>query len=212
MPESNEQTISTLEQLAELFPEPSERSIVKETDYLTDAYQRWLEQATFFTIASHSAPQENTVQNIDCSPRGDAAGSLIKIVDDKTLLIPDRKGNNRLDTLRNLIAKPDIALLFLTPGINEALRIKGTAQISKDPELCALFDGKFKPAIVVIKVSIRSVYFQCSRAAARSGLWNIDTHQQRSDLPSAGEMLVSAGAAIDAEHYDTDLQERLKEM
>ena len=208
----NTHTISSVEQLASLFEETSERSLVKETDHLTEAYTDWLEQATFFTIASHSEIAGEPFDNIDCSPRGDKAGSLVNIVDSKTLLIPDRKGNNRIDTLRNLVAKPDIALLFLTPGIPEALRIKGTATLSTDPELLSQFDAGNKPVILVIEVAIRSVYFQCSRAAVRSGLWDASSFRKRSELPSAGQMLHGAGAVLDPTAYDADLAIRMKEL
>lgn len=186
--------------------------MVKETNHLTKAYRHWLEQATFFTIASHSAPNDGPVQNIDCSPRGDRAGSLVHIKDDKTLLIPDRKGNNRIDTLRNLVVQPDIALLFLTPGINEALRIKGTARLTTDPNLLALFTTEPKPVVIVIEVAISAVYFQCSRAAMRSGLWNSESFRGQQELPSPGTMLKEAGADIDAASYDKELQQRLQDL
>ncbi|MGI9463795.1 MAG: MSMEG_1061 family FMN-dependent PPOX-type flavoprotein, partial [Aestuariivirgaceae bacterium] len=127
-----------------------------------------------------------------------------------TLAIPDRRGNNRLDTLRNIITDPRIALLFLIPGINETLRINGQARIVTDPELIDSFAvGDKKPATVII-VEVGSVYFQCARALKRAQIWSPDTHAHREDVPTAGQMTKAAAPDFDADTYDAELPARQK--
>ncbi len=200
----NSHLISTLNDLVGLYGTVNKHSLVKETPALTVEYRRWLERSRFFAIAS-SGPE-----GLDCSPRGDARGELFRLLDDRTLAIPDRRGNNRLDTLRNIVADPRVALLFLIPGINETLRINGRARISTDPDLIDSFavDDK-KPATVII-VDISSVYFQCARALARAQLWDPDTKANRQDVPTAGQMTEAASPSFDADTYDSDLAARHK--
>ncbi|MEH6547848.1 MAG: pyridoxamine 5'-phosphate oxidase family protein, partial [Sneathiella sp.] len=125
--------ITSIEDLEALYGFANPNSQAKETSFLTSAYRNWIEKAPFFALASVGEG------GLDCSPRGDAAGQLFRIVDDKTLIIPDRRGNNRLDTLRNIIGDPRVALLFLIPGINETLRINGKARVSTDAKLLDQF-------------------------------------------------------------------------
>jgi hypothetical protein len=176
----------------------------KETDRLTPAYRRWIERAPFFAMAT-SGPG-----GLDCSPRGDPAGRLFHILDDRTLLIPDRRGNNRLDTLKNLIADPRVALLFLVPGINECLRIAGRAVVTTEAALRSRFDRQGKQPTMVIVVSIDAVYFQCARALMRAELWEPSKQVPRSAVPTAGEMSKSADATFDPVTYDADLLARQK--
>jgi uncharacterized protein len=195
--------VATLEALEALYGPASPRSITKETTRLTPPYRRWLEQAPFFAIAT-SGPG-----GLDCSPRGDAVGGLVHVVDDQTILIPDRRGNNRLDTLRNIIADPRVGLLFLVPGINETLRINGRATLSTDPALIDRFSVEgAKPATVIV-VAIDAVYFQCSRALLRSKLWHSDVQRSYETVPTPGQMLKAAAPEIDAPAYDADLSKRL---
>jgi uncharacterized protein len=197
-------TITTLADLEALYGETNPNSLRKETPRLTPAYRQWLQAAPFFTVAT-SGPG-----GLDCSPRGDPAGS-VRILDDATVAFADRRGNNRLDTLRNLVQDPRIALLFLAPGINETLRINGRAEISVDPELLASFkmDGK-QPATVVM-VHIHAVYFQCARALTRARLWDPSRYIAKSSVPTAGQMSKSADATFDAEAYDAILPTRQAE-
>jgi PPOX class probable FMN-dependent enzyme len=128
------------------------------------------------------------------------------------VLIPDRRGNNRVDTLRNLVRDPRISLLFMIPGIGNTLRINGRAEISVDPELCASFDMHGKVPKCVVVVTAERVYTQCPKALVRSRLWSPDSLVDRSQLPSAGEMMADLSkGAIDAAEYDKAYPQRLKE-
>lgn len=194
--------ITTIDQLEALYGPVNPTSLVKETAHLTAEYRTWIEAAPFFAIASIGPG------GLDCSPRGDKTGQLFEVVDDKTILIPDRRGNNRLDTLRNIVADPRIALLFLIPGINETLRINGKAMVSADPELLQRFavDGKL-PA-TIIRVTINAVYYQCARALMRSRLWDPASQVPRTGIPTAGQMNRAASTDFEAEPYDDALMAR----
>jgi uncharacterized protein len=194
--------INTLPELLALYGEVNPNSLRKEAPQLTPAYRKWVEAAPFFAVAT-SGPG-----GLDCSPRGDAPGQLFQVLDDKTIAIPDRRGNNRLDTLKNLVADPRVALLFLLPGITECVRINGRATLSTDPALRQRFDMDGKLPVTVIVVAIDTVYFQCARALMRSRLWDPSSHAQRSDIPTAGEMTKSAMPEFDAESYDAALLKR----
>lgn len=194
--------IDSLVALEALYKPVNPTSLAKETGFLTAAYRRWIEAAPFFALATVGAG------GLDCSPRGDRRGQLIEIEDEKTLLLPDRRGNNRLDSLRNLVADPRLALLFLVPGIDETLRINGRATLTTDPQLRQRFDvGGHLPALV-LRIHIEAVYFQCARALTRADLWNPDTYSQPGTLPTAGQMIKAAKADFDAETYDADLRAR----
>ncbi|MBE7637108.1 pyridoxamine 5'-phosphate oxidase family protein [Sneathiella sp. P13V-1] len=197
--------ISSIEQLEAVYDEVNPISLAKETDYLTPAYQSWLEKSAFFALAT-SGPE-----GLDCSPRGDQEGTLFKIVDNRTLLIPDRRGNNRIDSLRNMLRDPRIATMFLIPGISECLRINGTATLSTDPELTGQFDVDGKIPRVVIILKIEAVYFQCARAIIRSGLWKPENIKSKDEVPTAGAMTKSAKEDFDAAEYDAALPQRQKD-
>lgn len=194
--------VTTLEALQALYGAVNPNSLRKEVGHLTSAYRRWVERAPFFAIATSGAG------GLDCSPRGDPAGQLIRVLDDKTIAIPDRRGNNRLDTLKNIVVDPRVALLFLMPGINETLRINGRARLMTDDALRASFTVDGKLPVTVIVVSIEAVYFQCARALMRSALWDSSTHVARGAVPTAGEMSKSADETFDAVTYDADLLPR----
>jgi PPOX class probable FMN-dependent enzyme len=195
-------TIETLEQLEALYGEPGAVSIIKEVHELTPEYRRWIEAAPFLALAT-SGPG-----GLDCSPRGDPAGELLHVLDSKTLVIPDRRGNNRLDTLRNIVVEPRIALLFLIPGIDETLRINGRAVVSTDPVLIARFTKSGKPPGTVLIVTIDSVYYQCARAVKRAQLWAAARHHDVSNVPTAGEMIKAIDSFFEADTYDATLSER----
>lgn len=194
--------VASVEQLASLYDPAGENSLRKEARRLTPEYRRWLERAPFMALAT-SGPG-----GLDCSPRGDRVGDLCRVVDEATLIIPDRRGNNRLDSLRNIVADPRIGLLFMIPGITETLRINGRAHLSIDPELLASLAVDGKGPVTAIVVGIEAVYFQCARALIRSGLWDPGARADAAEVPTAGQMTRSANPAFDAESYDTALRPR----
>jgi len=184
--------------LTALYGPVNPNAISKEISQLNAEYRHWIEQAPFMAIASIGAG------GLDCSPRGDVKGRLFRIIDDQTIAIPDRRGNNRLDTLKNLVADPRIALLFLLPGINESLRINGEAQVVTDHSLIECFTVDGKAPVTVILVTIKSVYFQCASALLRSALWSPENFIDKSKAPTAGQMIKSTNAEFDAETYDAE--------
>ncbi len=194
--------ISSMEELENLYETAHPLSIQKETNHLTPDYESWLSKSRFFALATQGD------DGLDCSPRGDATGQVFELLDNRTLIFPDRRGNNRIDSLRNIVRNPSIALMFLIPGINEALRINGHAVISTDGELLKKFEVSGKLPKSVVYVEIDAVYFQCARAIIRSNLWNIDEQINSKDVPSAGSMLKSAKADFDADAYDKELPQR----
>jgi uncharacterized protein len=194
--------INSVEELIALYGEVNPNSLRKEAPSLTAAYRRWIDQSPFMAVAT------NGPGGLDCSPRGDAVGQLVRIADENTILFPDRRGNNRLDTLRNLVVDPRISLLFLIPGVQECMRVNGTATVSTDPDLVRLFDVDGKLPVTVVSVTIGSVYFQCGRAIIRSGLWIQHNVGLSDDVPTAGEMTRSVDATFDAGPYDAALGER----
>ncbi len=197
-------TITDEATLVALYGESSPAALTKEVDYLHPHYRAMIAASPFVVLAT-SGPG-----GLDVSPRGDPAG-FVAIEDDRTLLIPDRRGNNRVDSLRNLIADPRIALQFLIPGVGETLRVNGRAKISIDPALLARFPMQGKLPRSVIVVHVETVYFQCQKALVRSELWNPAKHIERKALPSTGTILadISRGAA-GGEEYDRAYPERLK--
>jgi PPOX class probable FMN-dependent enzyme len=197
-------TIHDLTALESLYAEPNDTSTLKEIPYLHPHYAAFVKAAPFAVLAT-TGPG-----GLDASPRGDPPG-FVEIVDDKTLLLADRRGNNRIDSLRNIIADPRVALLFLVPGIGETLRINGVAEISADPALLARFAMGEKLPRTVLVIHIDTVFFQCSRALIRSELWNPAKQLPRKALPSTGEMLAAVTEQrIAAEPYDRELPGRLK--
>lgn len=197
--------ITSIEELEAVYGEPSPRSLVKEIDRISEHYRAFIEKAPFVAVATCGP------EGLDCSPRGDAPG-FVRVVDERTLALPDRRGNNRVDTLRNLIRDPRISLLFLIPGVNETLRINGRAEISIDPELCASFAVEEKLPRSVVVVAVERIYFQCQKALVRSRLWDADAQIPRSELPSTGTMLEAlSDGDFDGEEYDRRYSEYLKE-
>jgi PPOX class probable FMN-dependent enzyme len=190
--------------LEAIYGVPASTSILKEVDHIHPHYRAMIEASPFMVIAT-SGPE-----GLDASPRGDPPG-FVHVVDENTLLIPDRRGNNRIDSLRNLVRDDRIGLLFLIPGVGETLRVNGRAAISLAPELIGRFPYRGTLPRTVIVVRVESVYFQCSKALVRSDLWNPDKHISRSDLPSTGTILadVTAGRA-GGDQYDRDYPDRMR--
>jgi PPOX class probable FMN-dependent enzyme len=196
--------ITSMEQLQSLYGEKLPTSVIKEIDHINDGYRKLIEAAPFVAVAT-SGPE-----GLDCSPKGDAPG-FVRILDDKTLAIPDRPGNNRIDSFRNIMGDPRIALLFLIPGIGETLRVNGRASISIDPDLMQSFavGGKLPRSILI--VHIESIYFHCSKAIVRSKLWEEATKIDRKSLPSTGTIIAELSSGkFGGEVYDREAPERIK--
>lgn len=201
---SEDHRIKDVAALERIYGKPAGAAVAKEIDYLHPHYQRMIAASPFVVLAT------NGPAGVDTSPRGDAPG-FVAVEDEKTLLLPDRPGNNRIDSLRNILADPHIALLFLIPGIGETLRVNGRAAISIDPALLARFKVNDKSPRAVLVISVDTVFFQCSRAILRSRLWDPAQHIERSSLPSLGRMVADISrSGFDAESYDKGLYERLK--
>ena len=201
-----EHLVTTIEQLEALYGQPYGPAVVKEIDHISSGYRKLIEAAPFVAVATGGP------EGLDCSPKGDAPG-FVRILDDKTLAIPDRPGNNRIDGYRNILRDPRIALLFLIPGVGETLRVNGRAAISIDPELMQSFAVNGKLPRCVLIVHIESVYFHCSKAIVRSKLWDASTQVDRKSLPSTGTIIaeVSQGK-LGGETYDREAPERIKAM
>ena len=188
---SQDHILTTIEELEALYGEPLGRSLIKEIDHISDHYRAFVEASPFLIIASIGP------EGLDCSPRGDPAG-FVRVADEKTVLIPDRRGNNRIDTLRNIVWDPRVSLLFLIPGVGETLRINGKGRITTDPDLCQSFEMQGKVPKSVIEVRADRVYFQCQKALVRSKLWAGETQILRDRLPTAGQIM----AALSEEPFD----------
>ena len=191
-------------ELEAIYGQPAGAAVIKEIDHISDHYRRFIETSPFVVLAT-SGPD-----GLDCTPRGDPAG-FVRVADERTLLLPDRRGNNRLDTLRNLVRDPRIALLFLIPGVGRTLRVNGRAVISTDPKLCDSFVMEGKAPRSVIVVTAERVYTQCPKALVRSHLWDPAKFLTESDLPSSGTIMQALQASFDAEAYDREYPQRLKE-
>lgn len=195
--------IDTMEALDAIYGEANPRSLAKELDHISKEYQAFIERSPFVVLAT-AGPE-----GLDCSPRGDPPGFCV-VEDSKTVLMPDRRGNNRVDSLRNIVRDPRISLLFFVPGVGETIRINGTAQIRTDPDLLSRFEIKNTLPRSVVVVTADRVYFQCQKALHRSRLWSEESHVPRKELPSAGDILKSVDQAFDSESYDRTYPEHMK--
>jgi len=182
-------------ELAALYGTPRTAAVAKVTPVITPHYRAWIEASPFCALASVGP------EGLDCSPRGDR-GAVVRVIDERTIAIPDRRGNDRIDTLRNIVRDPRVALMFLIPGSGTVLRVNGRGAITADREV--LEDHAVDGALprTVLFVTAEAVYFQCSRAVVRSGLWS--GHADTSQLPSVGTMLEALEASIDARTYDAE--------
>ena len=197
--------IATIEQLEAIYGFPGESSTVKVADRVTPSYRVLIEKSPFAALAT-SGPE-----GLDCSPRGDLPG-FIRIHDEKTLMMPDRRGNNRIDSLRNIVRDPRVALLFLIPGSGSTLRANGHAQVSADPALLASFKMEGKAPRTVIVMTVHEIYFQCARAIVRSDLWNLDKRVDPKSLPTPGQILAEMSEdRVGGEQYDREWPERARQ-
>lgn len=175
--------ITTLDALRGIYKTPTERAVKKQIDHLDPHCRRFIGLSPFLVLSS-----SNVDGHTDASPRGGEAG-FVHVIDERTLAIPDSPGNNRLDTLTNIIANPEVGLIFLLPGVDETLRINGTAEIRDDDALRQSFAVQGRPPATVILVSVRDAYLHCAKSIMRAGLWREDVKIERAALPSMGEML-----------------------
>ncbi|MBA3042175.1 MAG: pyridoxamine 5'-phosphate oxidase family protein [Alphaproteobacteria bacterium] len=193
--------IRTPEALREIYQGVSEASLVKVTPALTADYRRMIEASPFMALATVGP------EGLDCSPRGDRS-AVVRVEDEKTLAIPDWRGNNRIDSLMNIVRDPRVALMFLIPGSNTAIRVNGQAVVSVDADLLDSFEMDGKHPRSVVLVTIDEVYFQCARAIMRADLWNPQSFVDPKSLPTPGDLLQAAQADFDKETYDHQWPER----
>ncbi len=207
MAPGNGKLVTTMDQLMGLYEAPSDVSSAKEIDHVSDHYRAFIEAAPFFALATGGP------EGLDCSPRGDAPG-FVRVADPKTLMVPDRRGNNRIDSLRNIMRDPRVALLFLIPGIGETIRVIGSAALSIDPDLLASFTVNGKLPCCVIVITVERVFYQCTKAIVRSKLWDPARHVDRASLPTTGAILAAqtAGRLGGAEHDRGQLERTMAKL
>ena len=197
--------IATIEALEAIYGQTGETSIVKVADRITPSYRVLIEKSPFAALAT-SGPE-----GLDCSPRGDLPG-FVRIHDETTLMMPDRRGNNRVDSLRNIVRDPRVALLFLIPGSGSTLRVNGHAQVSAEADLLASFKMDGKAPRTVIVMTVHEIYFQCARAIVRSDLWNPDKRVDPRTLPTPGKILAEMSQnRVGGEAYDREWPERARQ-
>ena len=194
--------IDTEEELEGLYGVPAGGSLTKVTTAMTPLYQRWIEAARFVVLTTVGP------EGTDSSPRGDD-GAVVRIAADGTLMLPDWRGNNRLDSLRNIVRDGRVSLMFLVPGIDNVVRVNGTAILTADPELCETFEQKARHPKTVVIVTIGEMYFQCAKAIMRSKLWT--TSGQEAAVPTAGDFLKEATADFDGKTYDANYSSYAKD-
>ncbi|EDQ33576.1 PPOX class probable FMN-dependent enzyme, DR_2398 family [Hoeflea phototrophica DFL-43] len=196
-------TITSIAELEAIYGECSEASLVKVADRLTEGYRKLVEASPLVALATVGP------EGLDCSPRGDP-GQVMVIGDDRTLIVPDRRGNNRIDSLRNIVRDNRVALLFLIPGSNSTLRVNGKAVVSVEPALLASLAMEGKPPRSAIVITIGEIYFQCARALMRAKLWDADAWPDVSQLPSPGQLMQELKQGFDGATYDQEWPERAK--
>lgn len=203
------QKIDSLEMLEQIYSNPApQRSLWKEIDHVNKLYRQFIEASPFLILATSGE------HGVDCSPRGDPPG-FVRVVSPHCIQIPDRKGNNRLDSMRNIIENPAVGVIFLVPGAGETLRLAGQAEILIDEALCQSFAINDRPASSVLSIQVEKVYYQCQKALVRSRLWDPNARVEPGVLPSAGQLArhfsADHGVELDAESYDADYAENLRQ-
>jgi len=199
--------IDSIEALEALYGRPVAAATVKVSSVITPEYRALIQASPFCALATVGP------EGLDCSPRGDAPENgmdgMVRIVDETTLMIPDRRGNNRLDSLRNIVRDPRVALLFLIPGSGTTLRINGQAHLTADPDVLERYAVDRKTPRSVIVIAIEEIYFQCARAVVRADLWNAEKHVDPANLPTPGDILATQSAGKEGgKTYDQAWPER----
>ena len=192
--------------LRELYVEPRGRAVAKQLAHLDRHCRRFIELSPFVVIASGAADA-----HFDASPRGGEPG-FVRVADDRTLLVPDSPGNNRLDTLQNILDTGKVGLLFLVPGIDETLRVNGSARLLEDARVLAAFTGTARPPKLAIEVTVAEAYLHCAKAFMRSKLWDPASRVERSTLPSMGEMIREQSGSTDPVESQEAMVERYKAL
>ena len=201
-----EHVIETVEELRSSYGEPSERAVKKSLNRLDSHCRRFIELSPFVVLASAGADGR-----VDCSPRGDPAG-FVAILDDRTVLLPDRRGNNRTDSLTNVLENPQVGMLFLIPGVDETLRLNGRATLTTDPALLEPLAVNSRVPRSGLVVEVEEVFLQCTKALVRSRLWADETRVDRKTaLPSFGKMITDHIGEGDGEAVDRELRARVRE-
>jgi PPOX class probable FMN-dependent enzyme len=200
--------IASIEALRAIYPAAKERSLLKQLDRLDPICRKFIGMAPFCVIASSGAAGD-----LDASPRGGAPG-FVRVVDDHTMLVPDALGNNRLDTLTNVVETGRIGMIFFVPGVDETLRINGTARLRNDPALLGQFSGERHPPRAVIEVRVKDAYLHCAKALMRSKLWDPTRRVERGVLPSMSQMIQAqtGGKLAHVETQDEMLARYEKEL
>jgi uncharacterized protein len=197
--------VQSIEELEALYGKVVPAAVTKEVDRLVPLHRTYIDASPFVVLAT-SGPD-----GLDCSPRGDPSG-FVAVVDDRTLHLPDRRGNNRIDSLRNIVVDPRIALLFLVPGIGVTLRVNGTARLLVDDDLRRRYAMGDKVPATVIEISIQSIYTQCPKALIRSDLWNPARHRTHDEVPTVGQIMDQiTDGAFGGEAYDAAYPERVRQ-
>ncbi|NQU60650.1 MAG: pyridoxamine 5'-phosphate oxidase family protein [Rhodospirillales bacterium] len=198
--------ISTQDDLRRLYRMPKGRSVAKQLDHIDPHDKRFIELSPFMVIATSDA------RGIaDASPRGEEPG-FVHVIDDHTLAIPDRPGNNRLNTMENILENPEVGLIFLIPGVNEALRINGTAEIHDDDDLCASFEVNGKRPMTVMLVRVRETFLHCAKALMRSRLWQEDAKHAERPIPTMGEMIRDQIDGSEPPESEEDMARRYRKV
>jgi len=196
--------VKTIAELEALYGTPKAPSLRKVSDHLTPEYRKLIETSPFCALATVGP------EGADASPRGDV-GQVVFELDPKTLAIPDRRGNDRIDSLRNIVRDGRVALMFLSPGSTMVTRINGQGQVSIDPDLLKRFEVKGKLPRSVIVIHIEEIYFQCARAVMRAGLWKAENWPDSADIPTAGQVLAAqTDGEVGGLDYDKEWPERAK--
>ena len=193
--------ITSESELRTVYGEPSERSQQKVLDRLDRHCRRFIALSPFCVLSTAGADGRAEV-----SPRGDVPG-FVAVADERTLLIPDRPGNNRTDSLRNVVAQPHVGLLFLVPGMNETLRVSGTAEIVTDADVLEPLSMKGRPPVSVLRVTVERAFLHCAKALIRAKLWEPSAQVERASFPTYGQMLADQIRGADAEAIDASLED-----
>ena len=195
------QTINSIDELESLYGQAYRASLTKVRDHVSPGYRQWIEASRFMVLTTVGP------EGTDGSPRGDE-GPVVRVVDPKTLWLPDWRGNNRIDSLRNIVRDGRVSLMFMVPGSNNVVRVNGNAVVTADPRVVNEFEKQGKLPRSVIVIDVVEVYFQCARALMRAGLWKPD-HEVK-QVPSAGHFHKELDSEFDADAYDNGFDDYVK--